>query len=64
MLEGVCVKKPRGDSIICKHLQDIWLHTEREDGGNTSGLRPLLRNRRNYNDAIWKHKSKILLTGL
>ena len=33
---GVRAKKPRGSTIIWRLLQSIWLHTEREDGSNTS----------------------------
>ena len=31
----------RGDTIICRHLQIIWFHTQREDEANTSGLQSL-----------------------
>ena len=33
-----CKKKKRGDTIICRFLQDIWFHTQREDRANTSSL--------------------------
>ena len=32
-------KKPRGNNII-RRLQGFWLHTQSEDGANTSRLRP------------------------
>ena len=46
------IKMPRDNNIICRFLQGIWLHTKREDGANTSRLRPPQRNRRRHNDAI------------
>ena len=39
ILEGVCVKKPR-NNIICRLLQGLWHHTQREDWANTTHLRP------------------------
>ena len=45
-------KKPTSNNIICRLLQGIWLHTQREDGANVSRLRSTQRNRRSYNDAI------------
>ena len=45
-------KKPRGNNIICRLLQGIWLHTQREYGANTTHLRPLQRNSCSHNDAI------------
>ena len=39
ILEGVhAKKKTRGNTIICRFLQDIWLQTQKEDGVNTSSL--------------------------
>ena len=29
-------KKPRRNTIVCRFLQGIWFHTQREDGANTS----------------------------
>ena len=55
-------KKPQGDTIICRLIQCIWLHTQREDEANT-GLRSPQRNRRSLNDAISKNKNKNSLTG-
>ena len=57
-----CRKLP-GNPIICRLLLGIWLHTQREDGANTSGLRSPLRNSRSHNGAIKKQKSKSSLTG-
>ena len=51
-------KKPRGNIIISRLLQGIWLHTQREDGANNSQLQPPLRNRRSHNDVIVNHESK------
>ena len=39
-------KKPCGDTIIC------WLHTQREDGANTSHLECPQKKRLSHNDAI------------
>ena len=46
ILEGV------RNNIICRLLQSLWLHTQREDGTNNTRLRPTQRNRRSHNDAI------------
>ena len=54
-------KKHWGSNIICKLLQGLWLHTQREDGANTSRLRLPQRYRRSHNDAIQKHEGKSLL---
>ena len=35
IFEGVCVKRARGDTHICKFLRGILLHTQSEDGSNT-----------------------------
>ena len=43
----VGAKKPRGNNIICRLLQGL---TQREDGANTSRVRPTERNC--HNDAI------------
>ena len=41
----------KGQNItICRLLQFLSLHTQREDGANTNRLRPLQRNRRSHND--------------
>ena len=45
--------------FIRRLLQGISLHTQREDGANTSRLRPLQRNRRSHNDAIKNTKVKV-----
>ena len=50
--KGLRAKKPRGNNIICRLLQDLWLHTQREDGANTTRQRPTQRSRRSHNDAI------------
>ena len=63
ILEGVHAKKPVGDTIICRPLQGIWLHTQKEDGANTSSLRFSERNCRSHNDAILKHRSKSSIIG-
>ena len=46
-----CIK-PRGNNIICRLRQGLWLHSQRKDGANTSRLRPTQRNPCNYNDVI------------
>ena len=58
ILEGVKKggKKIRGSNIICRLHQGLWLHTQRENGANTTRLRPTQRN----TDAIWKQESKSL----
>ena len=58
------MQKTRGDITICKILQGIWFHTQREDGEHASGLWSAQRNRRSHNDAIYKHKSKSSITGV
>ena len=45
-------KKPRGDTIICRLLHGIWLHTQREDEAYNSSLRSCQRNRRIHNYVI------------
>ena len=52
ILERVREKKTWGNTIIRRFLQSIWLHTQREDGANTTRLWPLQRNRRSHDDAI------------
>ena len=49
---GCTCKKPKGNNIICRLLRGLWLHTQSEDGANTTCLRPTQRNRRSHNDAI------------
>ena len=49
---GVWAKKPWGNNINRSLLQGILLHTQREDGSNTSHQRPPQRNRCCHNDAI------------
>ena len=44
-------KKPWGNSLFCRFLQGIWLHTQR-DGVNTSSLWLPQRNNRSHNDAL------------
>ena len=56
-------KKPRGNNIICRLRQGLWLHTQRKDGANAYRLLPTQRNRRSHNDAIQKYKSKSQLPG-
>ena len=36
ILEGVREKKSRGNTIIRRLLQGIWLHVQRKDGSNFS----------------------------
>ena len=45
-------KKPRGNNIICRLCQNLWLHTQRKDGANTTHLRSIQRNCCSHNDAI------------
>ena len=45
-------KKTWVNNIICRLLQGLWPHTQREDGANTTLLWPTIRNRRSHNDAI------------
>ena len=45
-------KKPRGDNLIRRLFQDLWLYTRRKYRANTIRLRPTQRNRRSYKDAI------------
>ena len=52
ILKGVRTKKPSVNTIICRLLQGIWLHTQRDNGANTSRLRTPQRNRCIHNDAI------------
>ena len=52
ILEGVRAIKPRGNNIICRLRQGLWLHTQREDGANTNRLRTTQRNRRSHNDVL------------
>ena len=51
ILEGVRAKKTWRNNIICRVLQGHWRYTQREDGANTTRLRPTQRNRRSHNDA-------------
>ena len=37
-------KKPRGNNIICWLIQGLWLHTQKENGANTSHQRPLKKS--------------------
>ena len=60
-------KKTRGNNIICRLLQGLWLRTQREDGANTTRQRPTQRNCRSHKihrskrrsgrvgTAIWMH---------
>ena len=50
-------------NIIRWFLPCIWLHTQREDGANTSRQRPSQRNRRSHSDGLQKHKCIGPLTG-
>ena len=45
-------KKPWRNNTICRLLRDLWLHTQREDGANTTYLRTTQRNHHSHNDAI------------
>ena len=31
-------KKPTGNNIICRHYKDLWFHTQREDGANSTRI--------------------------
>ena len=42
-------KKPRGNTIIWRLLQGIWLYTQREDGANTRRRQSPQRNRHSHN---------------
>ena len=48
----VYTQNPRGNTIIQRLLQGIWLRTQSEVRANTTGLRPTKRNRRSHNDVI------------
>ena len=52
-------KKPRGNNIICRLLQSLWLHTQTEDGANTSRQRPTQINRRSQMILYRNTKAKI-----
>ena len=52
ILEGVRAKKPQHNFTICRHLQGIWLHTQRKDGANTPRLKSPQRNRCSHNNGI------------
>ena len=52
ILEVYVQKKPWGNNIIRRFLQDIWLHTQRENGANISRLQLPQRNRRSPNDVV------------
>ena len=59
-----CVRsKYLEDTVICRFLQGILLHTQREDEANNSRLRPSQRNRRSHNDGILK-KTKLKVCSL
>ena len=45
-------KKPRGNIIICRLYQGLWLHSQRKDGANSTRLWSTKRNCCNHNDAI------------
>ena len=45
-------KKPRGDNIICRLYEGLWLHSQRKDGANPSRIRPTRRNSHSHNDAL------------
>ena len=38
--------------LFCRLLQGVWLHTQKENGANTSRLQPPQRNCHSYNDTI------------
>ena len=44
-------KKTRGNNIICRLKQDLWLHSQRKDRAISTRLRPTKRNRRGHNDS-------------
>ena len=46
-------KKTLSTSLI------FWLRTQKEDGPNTTRLRPTSKYRRSHNGTIQKHESKI-----
>ena len=46
-------RNPQGDTLICRFLQGIWLHTQREDGAKTSILGFTQRNCCSHKDALY-----------
>ena len=53
ILEGVRAKNLKITLLSVDFSKaPIWLHTQREDGANTSGQQSSQRNRRSHNDAI------------
>ena len=49
---SLCKKKLRGDNLIYRFFQGIWLNAQMEDGANTSGVWSPKRNCHSYNDNI------------
>ena len=39
-------------NIICRLYQGLWFHSQREDGANSTRIRPTKRNRRSHNDSL------------
>ena len=62
---GVRAKKPWSDTLICRFLQGIWLHTQREDGANTSSRWSPSHKKLSEPQTMMlsKNKRKSLLTG-
>ena len=52
ILEGVCAKKPKGNHIIYRLYQGLWLRSQKKDGANCTYLQPTKRNRRCHIDAV------------
>ena len=51
-------KKPSGDITICRLYQGLRFHPQRENGTNSTSIRPTKRNRSSNNDSQQKHKSE------
>ena len=52
ILEGIHAKKPEVTLLFVNFSKVFDLHSQREDGANSSCLLPLQRNRQSHNDAI------------
>ena len=52
ILEGVRAKNLEATILFFWIYQGLWLHSQRKDGANSTGLRPTKINRRCHNDAI------------
>ena len=52
-------QKPAGDNSICRLYQDLWFHSQREDGTNPTSIQHTERDRRINYDSLWNTKSKV-----